>query len=96
MLAGSGSSIADIYYDLNDLGQALAEYQKVVETPQYDDIAERAWLRIAGIRFLRDEFGDALNAYRTLAEKTSDPRPAGRLDLESLIAWKELSSMILR
>ena len=31
------------------------------------------WLRIAGIRFLRDEFEDALQAYRSVAEGASEP-----------------------
>ena len=66
-------NIADLYYDLNDLGQALAEYEKVTQDRVYDALAERAWLRIAGIRFLRDEFEDALQAYRTVAEGASEP-----------------------
>ena len=66
-------NIADLYYDLNDLGQALAEYEKVTQDWVYDALAERAWLRISGIRFLRDEFEEALQAYRTVADGASEP-----------------------
>lgn len=61
-------NIADLYYDLNDFGQSLAEYEKVIEDGRYDSLAERSWLRIAGIRLLRDEFEEALVAYRTVAQ----------------------------
>lgn len=66
-------NIADLYYELNDLGQALAEYEKVTVGGEYDSLAERSWLRIAGIRFLRDEFDEALAAYRKVADNASEP-----------------------
>lgn len=65
--------IADMYYDLNDRGQALAEYQKVVAGATYDNLTERAYLRIGGIRLLRDEYDDAIPAYQTVAVYTKDP-----------------------
>src|SRR5262245_22647064 len=66
-------NIADMYFDLNDRGQALAEYQKVVANAPYDGLAERAYLRIGGIRLLRDEYEDAIPAYQTVASSTKDP-----------------------
>ena len=63
-------NVADLYYELNDLGQALAEYEKV--GGEYDQLSERALLRIAGIRFLRDEFEDALAAYGEVARNSKD------------------------
>jgi len=66
-------NIADLYYDMNDLGQAVAEYVKVTAKAPYDELAERAWLRIGGIRLLRDEFDEAIPAYQTVADKTADP-----------------------
>ncbi|MGH9936646.1 MAG: tetratricopeptide repeat protein [Blastocatellia bacterium] len=66
-------NVADMYFDLNDRGQALAEYQKVVGDASYDDLAERAYLRIGGIRLLRDEYEDAIPAYETVAANTKDP-----------------------
>jgi tetratricopeptide (TPR) repeat protein len=66
-------NIADMYFDLNDRGQALAEYQKVVAGALYDNLAERAYLRIGGIRLLRDEYEDAIPAYQTVASSTKDP-----------------------
>jgi len=65
-------NIADMYFDLNDRGQALAEYQKVVADTPYDGLAERAYLRIGGIRLLRDEYEDAIPAYETVAANTKD------------------------
>jgi tetratricopeptide (TPR) repeat protein len=66
-------SIADMYFDLNDRGQAIAEYQKVVAGAPYDNLAEQAFLRIGGIRLLRDEYEDAIPAYQTVAVYTKDP-----------------------
>ncbi len=66
-------NIAELYYEIDDLGQALAEYEKVTKDAVYDELGERAWLRIAGIRFLRDEFEDALSAYKVVAEGAQDP-----------------------
>jgi len=66
-------NIADMYFDLNDRGQALAEYQKVVAGAPYDSLTERAFLRIGGIRLLRDEYEDAIPAYQTVATYTKDP-----------------------
>jgi tetratricopeptide (TPR) repeat protein len=64
--------IADLYYELKDLGQALAEYQKVTNDAAYDDLYELAFLQTGGIHLLRDEFDEAIPAYRTVAENTKD------------------------
>src|SRR5262249_16273155 len=52
--------------------QALAEYQKVVANAPYDGLAERAYLRIGGIRILREEYEDAIPAYETVATSAKD------------------------
>ncbi len=65
-------NIGELYYDLNDLGQALAEYEKVTADAPYDQLSERAWLRIAGIRFLRDEFEEGLSAYDVVGGNAKD------------------------
>lgn len=64
--------IADQYYELKDLGQSLAEYQKVTKDAGYDDLCELAYLKIGGIHLLRDEFDEAIPSYRTVAENTRD------------------------
>lgn len=64
--------IADQYYELKDLGQALAEYQKVIKDAAYDESSELAMLKIGGIHTLRDEFDEAVPSYRTVAEHTQD------------------------
>jgi tetratricopeptide (TPR) repeat protein len=64
-------AIADLYYE-QDLSQALVEYQKVVKDAAYDELAERAYLRIGGIRVLRDEFTDAIPAYQMVDQNTKD------------------------
>jgi tetratricopeptide (TPR) repeat protein len=76
-------NIADMYFELNDRGQALAEYQKVVANAPYDDLSERAYLRIGGIRVLRDEYEDAIPAYDTVANNTKDQmvRRTARLEM---------------
>ncbi|MGH9753353.1 MAG: tetratricopeptide repeat protein [Blastocatellia bacterium] len=66
-------SIADMYFDLNDRGQALKEYQEVVKDAPYDNLTERASLRIGGIRLLRDEYEGAIPAYQKVAAHTKDP-----------------------
>jgi tetratricopeptide (TPR) repeat protein len=65
-------NVADLYFELNDRGQALAEYQKVIANAPYDELGERAWLRIGGIRLLRDEYEEAVLAFETVALNTRD------------------------
>ena len=64
--------IADLYYD-NDKSQSLMEYQKVLRDAPYDDLSEKAYLRIGGIRFIRNEYEQAVPAYQAVAEKSKDP-----------------------
>ena len=65
-------NIAELYYDLNDLGQALVEYRSVTGSELYDELSERAYLRIGGIRLLRNEYEDALSAYQAVAQNTGN------------------------
>lgn len=67
-------SIAELYYEENDLRQAVVEYQKVVGSAgsAYDELAERAYLRIGQIHYLRDEFEEAVPAYQAVIDNTRD------------------------
>jgi tetratricopeptide (TPR) repeat protein len=65
-------AIADLYYGY-DQSQALVEYQKVVKDAAYDELAEKAYLRIGGVRFLRNEFQEAIPPYQMVAQNTQDP-----------------------
>jgi tetratricopeptide (TPR) repeat protein len=64
--------IADLYFDLSEFGQALAEYDKVTVDSAFDELAQRAYLRMAGIHIIRDEFEAALQAYQRVAGQTGD------------------------
>ena len=64
-------AIADLYYGY-DQSQALVEYQKVAKDAPYDELSEKAYLRIGGVRFLRNEFQEAIPAYQTVVESTKD------------------------
>ena len=64
-------AIADLYYGY-DQRQSLVEYQKVVKDAPYDDLSEKAYLRIGGVQFLRDEFQEAIPAYQTVEQNTKD------------------------
>jgi tetratricopeptide (TPR) repeat protein len=64
--------IADRYFDLNELGQSLAEYEKVINGVAFDDLAQRAYLRKGGIHMIRDEFDAALSAFQMIANSTND------------------------
>ncbi|MBO0723400.1 MAG: tetratricopeptide repeat protein [Blastocatellia bacterium] len=65
-------SIGELYYEMDDLGQALAEFQKALGADGYDEIDERASLRMGGIRYLRNEYKDALASYDLVSVKTQD------------------------
>ena len=64
-------AIADLYYE-NDKSQALVEYQKVVKDVAYDALSEKAYLKIGGVRILRNEFEAAQSAFRAVIENTTD------------------------
>ncbi len=64
-------AIADLYYGY-DQRQSLVEYQKVVKDAPYDDLSEKAYLRIGGVQFLRNEFQEAIPAYQTVEQNTKD------------------------
>ena len=64
--------ISDLYFDLNEFGQALAEYEKVMTDNTFDELTQRAYLRMAGIHIIRDEFDAALQAYQRVAGQTGD------------------------
>ncbi len=64
-------AIADLYYE-NDKSQALVEYQKVAKDVSYDALSEKAFLKIGGVRILRNEFEAAEAAFRVVIENTSD------------------------
>ncbi len=64
-------AIADLYYGY-DQRQSLVEYQKVVKDAPYDEPSEKAYLRIGGVQFLRNEFQEAIPAYQTVQQNTKD------------------------
>ncbi len=65
-------AIADLYNDY-DQSQALVEYQKVVKDAPYDELAEKAYLRIGGVRYVRGSFEEAIPAYQAVDQNTKDP-----------------------
>ena len=65
-------AIAELYYE-NDKSQALVEYQKVVKDFPYDALSEKAYLKIGGVRILRNEFEEAQVIFRAVIENTTDP-----------------------
>jgi len=64
-------AIADLYYGY-DQSQSLVEYQKIVKDTTYDELSEKAYLRIGGVRFLRNEFQIAIPAYQSVEQNTKD------------------------
>jgi lipopolysaccharide biosynthesis regulator YciM len=65
-------AIADLYYGY-DQSQSLLEYQRVVKDAAYDELSEKAFLRIGGVRFLRNEFQEAIPAYQSVEQNTKAP-----------------------
>lgn len=92
--------IADLYYDKNDLRQAVVEYQKVTVVSPADDLSVRACLRIAQVRYLRDEFDEALPAYQVVIDHATDPElkrvaQLGRVDcLERLLQFDQAVAVL--
>ena len=64
--------IADLYFDQKNFSQALTEYQKVIETAEYDEASEQAYLRRASIYVTRNQYQLALDAYQQLAANSPD------------------------
>ena len=68
------STIADLYYRMEDFNQAELEYTKVVENASYDELTEQALLRLASIAHrIRSRGEVALPLYERVASSTSDP-----------------------
>lgn len=65
-------AIADLYNDY-DQSQALVEYQKVVKDVPYDELSEKAYLRIGGVRYVRGNYEEAIPAYQAVDQNTKDP-----------------------
>ncbi len=65
-------AIADLYNDY-DQSQALVEYQKVVKDAPYDELSEKAYLRIGGVRYVRGNFEEAIPVYEAVDQNTKDP-----------------------
>lgn len=66
--------IADLYFDQKDFSQALTEYQKVIDTAEYDELSEQAYLRKASIYNTRSQYPQALDAYQKLAVNSPDAK----------------------
>lgn len=68
------STIADLYYRMEDFNQSDIEYTKVVENASYDELTEQALLRLASIAYRVRSRGEvALPLYERVATSTSDP-----------------------
>jgi tetratricopeptide (TPR) repeat protein len=67
--------IADLYCDQKNYSQALTEYMKVTEQPEYDELSEQAYLREASIYHItRNQYKQAIPLYQKLVEETGDPK----------------------
>jgi tetratricopeptide (TPR) repeat protein len=64
--------IADLYFDQKNYSQALTEYDKVIESAEYDEMSEQAYLREASIYNSRSQYQLSLVAYQKLASESSD------------------------
>ena len=65
--------IADIYFDQKNYSQALTEYEKVIESSDYDELSEQAYMREASIYNSRGQYQLSLAAYQKLASESADP-----------------------
>jgi tetratricopeptide (TPR) repeat protein len=63
--------IADLYFDQKNYSQALAEYEKVIEGADYDDLSEQAYMREASIYNARNQYQLSLGVYQRLASLSS-------------------------
>jgi tetratricopeptide (TPR) repeat protein len=71
--------IADLYFDQKNFSQALAEYTKVSDGVDYDELGEQAYLREASIYQLeRRQYQQALPIYQKIASSTSDQKVGRR------------------
>lgn len=68
------STIADLYFRLEDFNQAEIEYTKVVESASYDELTEQALLRLASVAHKVRSRGEvAIPLYERVTTSTSDP-----------------------
>ena len=65
--------IADLYFDQKNYSQALTEYDKVIESAEYDELSEQAYLREASIYNSRSQYQLSLVVYEKLASESSHP-----------------------
>ncbi|HEY6328558.1 MAG TPA: tetratricopeptide repeat protein [Blastocatellia bacterium] len=67
--------IADLYFGQKNFSQALAEYTKVSDGVDYDDLSEQAYLREASIYQLeRRQYQQAMPIYEKIVSSTSDQK----------------------
>jgi tetratricopeptide (TPR) repeat protein len=64
--------IADLYYDQRNYSQALAEYEKVIEAVDYDDLSEQAYMREASIYNARNQYQLSLGVYQKLSSQSNN------------------------
>lgn len=65
--------IADLYFDQKNYSQALTEYDKVIESAEYDELSEQAYLREASIYNSRSQYQLSSEVYKKLASESNDP-----------------------
>jgi tetratricopeptide (TPR) repeat protein len=84
--------IADLYYEQKNYSQALTEYLKVTEQPEYDELSEQAYLREASIYHItRSQYKQAIPVYQKLADETGD----GKVRIRALYAIADCYAEIL-
>jgi tetratricopeptide (TPR) repeat protein len=72
-------AIADYYYELNDLATAVDGYGRVIDEYVYDDLSDRAYIRLAHISAFRGREQESLDALEALLARSDNPvnrRPA--------------------
>jgi tetratricopeptide (TPR) repeat protein len=83
--------IAGLYFDQKDFSQALTEYQKVIDTSEYDDLSEQAYSRQASIYVTRNQYQPALDAYQKLAANSHDAQVQTRAQFGLADCYADLS-----
>lgn len=82
-------SVADSYYQMNDLEQAAQHYQRVIDLADYpnDKGADSAFLRRALIEALDGRREEALSVLETLLEVTDEPEARYHAFLSAAEIW---------
>jgi tetratricopeptide (TPR) repeat protein len=66
-------AIADYYYDLDDMTTAVAGYGSVIDEHAYDDLSDRAYIRLALISAFQGHEEESLDALEALLSRSDNP-----------------------